>query len=495
MKEFFRKNKITLLILFFIGIVVYGIRLFCYTISIDTEILINDPKTLLSGWIALGRFGLVGLKRILGLIPINIIVTNIVAYIILYISIIIWIINLTKLENKSNNMANLAFGLIIMTSPLLAEQFSFTLQGIEISIAFLFIAIAMFFIERWLEIIKEKSYKWQKIILPILSIILLTIAFGCYQAFVALFITICVFFVLVKYKEKIDYMLIMKYAIIFFISLISYYAINSIVQKETGIVSSGYLTGQIYWGKESVLITIARIVVCIGITVLGYGIENNLSYLLLVIFGMIYLIKKYRIKENKMFYLCTLFLIATPFLTTFIRGSAETYRARFSFIFLIAFGVYHFFINSNGKMQKFIIAIAIYTIIIQSISTILLFYSDYNRYKEDVNLANEINNVIEKMDTAKPVVFVGMYHTKTVLAKGEALGYSFFEWDVTTEYGVNLRANGFLKTLGIKYNTPTIEQIKEAEQESLNVPVWPDEKAIVEKDNYIIVNLGEEKQK
>lgn len=490
MKENIKNNIIVAVAILLIGIVAYSIKMAFYTISIDTEVLINNPDELLNSWISIGRYGLVYIKKFLGLIPINIKLTNILAFIIFYFSIIIWIINLNKLEGKNNKIANFAFGSIVITSPLLAEQFGFSLQSIEIALGFLFLSIAIFLIEKVLEEEKLNLYII-KIIELVISTLLLSIVFCCYQAFIVLYVTICSYFVLVKSRNKIEYKLIFKYIAIFAVSLAIYYITDIIIKDKMAVASSVYLKEQIYWRKEGIANTIYRTIASIGMFVLGYGITNNCTYSFLFIIVVIYLLKRYKIKENKIFYLCVIFFLTTPFITTILKGTAELDRARFSHVFLIAFLINHLLNNAEGKIKRATIYIMVYTILIQTISTTLLFYNDYKRYQEDVNFSRQINSIIEKMDVSKPVIFLGKYKTQTVSIKGEVLGRSFFEWDYNTIYGVNIRANRFLKTLGIYYISPTLEQIEEARTKYKELAIWPNSNSIIEMDKYIIINFGE----
>ena len=61
----FMKSNIGLVLanVFFI-LLTYGLKLFQYSVSIDTEIILNDQECLLISWIGIGRYGLVLLKYI-----------------------------------------------------------------------------------------------------------------------------------------------------------------------------------------------------------------------------------------------------------------------------------------------------------------------------------------------------------------------------------------------------------------------------------------------
>ena len=66
MTEYIKKHYRLILMSVFAALVCFGYQAFNSNIRIDTEELINHPGSTL-GWLTIGRFGLVLLKRMLGL--------------------------------------------------------------------------------------------------------------------------------------------------------------------------------------------------------------------------------------------------------------------------------------------------------------------------------------------------------------------------------------------------------------------------------------------
>ena len=487
MKEFFKTNKYNLLIVLLVGLLIYSIRMIFYSISIDTEVLINNPEQLLNSWMSIGRFGLVGIKKLFNLVPININLTNIFTFIIFYISIVIWMMNVEKFQKVKNKYSTLVFALVLIASPIFAEQFGFTLQSLEMSIAFLLLAIGINF--------QEKYLNTNKIWYVLITILLLVISFMCYQAFIFLYITICAFDYFVKYKGKIDYKLILKYILIYIISLVIYYGLTQILTNVLNIEKTPYLLNQIDWAKGSFFgVLLKTIVVNIVTTNIFMGIVFDIILIITFVIITKYLLSVYKIKQNKMFYLVYIFLFISPFLSGIIKGSVEMYRAKFSLAFFIAFMLYYLVNNfgniKNKKFSSIIKYFVIFTIIVQILISFSLFFIDYQRYKDDVETGNKINEIIQKMDKQKIVVFVGKKEYKKFKVTGETLGHSFFEWDANEAYGVNFRVNGFLKTINIDYNIPSLEDIQKVKDELVDMPIWPEEGSIIEREKCIIVNLG-----
>ena len=75
--NFIKVHKTSFILTTFFTFIIYGIKLFNYSISIDTEVIISNYKYLLNSWYGIGRFSLGFLKFILGLTPFNYYLSNV----------------------------------------------------------------------------------------------------------------------------------------------------------------------------------------------------------------------------------------------------------------------------------------------------------------------------------------------------------------------------------------------------------------------------------
>lgn len=260
MKEFLKENRWGILGLFIVGIITYGIRLVSSTISIDTECVMIDQIALCNGWFSMGRYVLAGIKYI-EIIPFNIHIANIGMFLFFFLSILVWMGQLEKLFDRRNKIANVLFGLLILTTPILAEQFGYTLQNIEVAFAFLLFSIGMGTIQKFV-------YENSKIN-GLISIILFSITFGMYQGFAPLFVTLCVFIHVVKEEKDIQksFQAIMKYIVMFLLLIAIYYLGGYITRAILNIEPSSYFKQQIYWGQEPMSSTIIRMAKSVGAVV------------------------------------------------------------------------------------------------------------------------------------------------------------------------------------------------------------------------------------
>ena len=261
MKEFLKENRWGILGLFIVGIITYGIRLVSSTISIDTECVMIDQIALCNGWFSMGRYVLAGIKYI-EIIPFNIHIANIGMFLFFFLSILVWIRQLETLFGKRNKIANVLFGLLILTTPILAEQFGYTLQNIEVAFAFLLFSMGMGTIQKFV-------YENSKIN-GLISIVLFSVTFGIYQGFAPLFVTLCVFIHVVQEEKDIrkSFQAIIKYIVLFILLIGIYYLGGHIAREVLNIESSSYFKQQIYWRQEPISSTIFRITKSVGATLL-----------------------------------------------------------------------------------------------------------------------------------------------------------------------------------------------------------------------------------
>lgn len=488
-KEFIKENLISIIIIFVLGIIVYGIKLFTYSFSIDTEALLTNRENLLKSWISISRFGLVFLKKIFDIAYVNLYIANWVGFFLLFISSILCIYNINIITNKNNKVANVLLGGLIVTSPIIVEQFNFTLQCVEVSIALLLLNLAFTIINK--SIIRDKiDFK------IIFSVIFVVLAFSCYQAFVPLMITLSAFYILLFFKEKdeIKFTILLKFIIIFAIGIVVYKIIGNIVMQITNVKETPYMSSQILWGTQRKIIIIKGIVInIIKILLAKPSLHYNLGMLICVVGFIPVIVKKFNIK-NWIFYIAILTFLISPFSLTIFTGGIPAARTMYPITFVTALGAYFLYVYYDSKIIKNIMLVIFSCIILyQMIISILLFYTDYNAFKQQKELANEITSELrEKSINDKPITFVGYFSAKgkNIILKGEVMGWTFFEWDRGTKIDSNDRIKGFLKASGYDYEFATKEKYDKAKIIANEMNAYPDEGYIREEDGYVIINLG-----
>lgn len=148
----------------------------------------------MNSWLGLSRYSLVFFKYIFGLYDnINLRFFNIITYINVFIYSIMYLYFI-KIDTKKDNITKDVLSiLIVISSPVLLEQYNFTLQSPEVSFGMILMMISY--------ITTYKYLKDNKIIYSIITIVLLTLTFGIYQAFVNLYL-LGVFISIYKIKNN-----------------------------------------------------------------------------------------------------------------------------------------------------------------------------------------------------------------------------------------------------------------------------------------------------
>ncbi len=149
MKSFCRNHLREIVFIWLLLFLTYAIRIFCPTISVDTEILVTDPSANDPGWIGRGRWALVLIGKIFRPDYFNIYAANMTAVLFFGTAVILFGYMLSGYFDREGEQkaAMLIPAALIITSPCYAEQFGFTLQAAEVAFSMLLMMISLFFIK------------------------------------------------------------------------------------------------------------------------------------------------------------------------------------------------------------------------------------------------------------------------------------------------------------------------------------------------------------
>lgn len=502
---FYRKTygMKALLFISLLMIFAYGIRIVYYNISIDTEVIINDPTALLMSWLSAGRFSLVFLKKLLQLIPFNpyvaaFLMTVINVIIVYFFSFMLWSFSGEKSAFLGKTAICAAFCFI--TFPIFAEQFSFLLQAFEVSLGIFATMLSVYCLTNWI-LEKKKTYL-------VISLFMSIFSFGIYQSNIFLFISITLgSYILLLYKlnKRNELRIGLNYLLFFIISFVFYTLINKIIYYHFfGIgffnnTQNSYLGSQILWGKVPVRQCLKNILFYFASNVFEKqkfdGWLLGLSFLATLVFIILYFSNQKKVLAKVLFLIACILFLTSPFLLSIFMGNAQAVRTQFSIAVVIAFGLFYVSILIEKKKIISIIyfVLVVLLIITQSLKISNYFYLDYLKYQEECNLAFNLTlkiDALENQENKYPVVFVGThsfsFSDSLQNYQWETIGRSFFEWDAGTEMGSNLRIHGFLKTLGKDYPLPSLENVAQANSISENML----DDSVQKSDGIIIVKLS-----
>lgn len=512
LRDFVKNNKLAWHILVLGLVMAYGIKIFNVSLSHDTEAIIAVPNALYNSWYTLGRFGLILLKKLLGTYIFNPYLASIMMVVMMVINGIAWMYFFSYIQGCGKTQKtglNCVFPLLFFTSLIYAEQSGFILQSYEVGIALSLLVFALFICFKG--ILEQKRW-WYYI--P--AVVCCAIAFATYQTFVLLFAAAAAASFLLLYDScdkaqnsmtvKQCWIVIVKLISIFLLSYIIYYVLNKIVLSILEIEISSYITEQVLWGNISDQQCINNIILHVLNVIKGNGLFYPITYTVSCIAMIGYVVFRFKknVIHNFMYILALVFCMLSPFLMTIYMGGVPNERTQLLLPFITAFFLWYILIMLSENINKkriiiylFMLGFTCIAILEQVQTTSQLYYTQYVQYEEDVRLAEKISDRIEKLGYGEmpkePVVFIGSREPQMNAAcidnsKLSLIGKSFFQISFGTAHGTWVM-NHFMSTIGYSYVYPITEQISIAEQAAVDMPVWPDEGSVIEKNGCIIVKF------
>lgn len=500
--------------------IVYGIRLAQGDLFIDSEIMLTDPEKILHSWYGSRRYGLVFAKRLLAMGRLAPYVSN--AFLVLALwgltMALCFCFDYWSGRQKNDFWKSILFALFFLSSPCFVEQFNFLLQAFEIALALLLCLAAVFCAGR--RIYEGKSRWWL-----LLSMFFMVWSFGFYQALPAFYIALTVIsYIEVSlhgtercgFREGISHVL-------WFLGGFALYCIIARTAGRMAQADSSYVNGMVLWGKESLETCISNLRL-----EFWWMYQGNRPVFYEIWFpvtaGIVSVVSLFagwgKAKGAYLLYaFAVLFLPATPFLITLITGMNQPIRGQMVYPLVYAYMVMTLYgrikelleRRTDGQagrkaycLVKKCVQAAVFLVWLrvgwlQCMTACQLWETAHESYVQDVLTANRMYWDIcdaagEEQAEDCMVVFVGErgLRLSESAVVGDAIGYSFFEWDADSLMGVNERVHKFFETLGLKMEKPEEGEYQEALKAAAEYPVWPAKgSAFKIRDGLIGVKLSE----
>lgn len=501
--KYTRNHKGVIAVLALALICLYGQKICYYDISIDSEIAVSTQNTILDSWLAIDRFGLVLTKKLFGLTRFVPQASNILMVLTLGFSAFFFdfCIQEWKGNDKDYRLFYYIFPVAYVSGPCLAEQFYFSLQSFEIAWAGLLCILAVYCFSRWA--VFRESILW---ILP--GLIPMVWAFGSYQAFVGLFITVTLISFLMCYQNPaIEFgkrrgwlFCGVKYLAVFTVGFFAYRLMARLVRIYYHLDSS-YVDNMFGWKTVGVSAALDNIK---GDTVRMYLAEWNVFFqklfLPVLIISLLVLLFRgwYMYRKEYGIYLVTAALLAvSPLFLTIVSGAYQPIRGQLVYPF-----VYAFCLAVLTTFRKKVVSVACGMVaslaaLHQGQTVTQLFHTAYMTYEQDKALAATVYEDVENVGidagiAEYTVVFVGSRSANLPqdALKGDVIGHSFFEWDATGYAGSTNRIVNFCETLGYDMKAPSVEQAEAANQIAMEMPVWPASGSVRAAEGIIVIRLS-----
>ena len=536
-KNYFKNHGIQALFLLVFIVSIYGSTAFSNAFYVDAEAVINHPGGVYN-WNEIGRFGLIGLKYLIGGNWYNPYFEGVMFLLTYWILACVSVYLVTVLLRKDNVLLSTLFAGLALFFPTYADQFMFRFQAFEIAFAMVLVMIAGLLFIRLLDT-RKKGYAVAIVLLEVLS-------FGIYQSMVNLMIVIfaIVYLFSISYYEKKDRVyLIVSSIILFVIGFVIYEVIVKL------FFSSGtYLSDSIGWTSGDLKATIMNLLAYYKHCLLSQDVFYPYTFTVSVLAAvgmLIFILATGRARKGS-YALGIIAMLISPFLLSVLTGSPTAYRAQcmlpFACAAIIVFVLNELGAGEDGKAlgntnakanveankanlnankvnvkagTKIIkcaaVCVSVVLIVVQCSVVLRLFYTQDTIRKNDEITAIEIMNRLNCCDTdGKPVVFAGHLEPKgngSCYTKDQAqsfLAYSLYGFAYVdgvpvedAEYCNTHRILGYFETLGFVYKYPTQEVVNKALAENEVVDgeaknlYWPSDGSIVETDEYVFVRLSE----
>lgn len=518
---FLKRNQTILLLLSIFTFLLHGDKLFSTNSGIDTEKIIFENEELYESWLGIGRQGLVLLKWALGQLRYNPYFAAILTLVFLVTGVAVFGFLFEYVQKASiPRGAFFLFGAILISHPILTEQLYFSLQGAEVSLAFILCAGSLLFAHRFaIRRLLAGRNRVESITSFVCSVLLLFPTLGVYQAFAPLYLFgILALGCLHAPDASGGRIPSVRYEIRYLFKLCSIFLTGFLLNQGITMLffsNSNYLRQQVQWDFTQIGVGVKRILSHVRDVALGNGVFyfQTFLWLALVLFALRIRHGRRQLREGRwtfgIFYwrlVLLLGLYASPFFLTVLLGERPVIRGQLVLPFTMGFMTYlsvllakDVFADKKRWIPGGIVLLGLLTVWQEADITSRLYYTDAVRYQEDFwlagNLKQDIARFTNTCDYHGAVVFVGKRKAPGNCATitGDVMGQSLFAWDTQVEpenFWSSSRIIGFMHCMGTNYQEPTKEQTVRATKLAKEMPCYPAEGSIAWQEDIVVVKLS-----
>ncbi len=495
----------------------YGFLVFSGTIRIDTEEILNHPGSKL-GWLTIGRFGLAFLKDLLGLATHSALKSGILFFLFFWLGGNLLTFGIYHFSGK-RAYPYWIFLLLYGTSNIWSYQIYFSVQQSEVACA-MFLLVAAAWLTVWACFAAKGA---ARVIGAAVSLPLLVLGFGAYQALAAYYIAVCLVFFLAwlensersgtdagpgQERRAQNRKLLRGCAGILLLFVVSYVAYR-VIADTWFMATADYMEGQLGWGRYPVTDCLKNVLRTVKNVLTGIGPRNFSFYAVGVLVTAALVLRRWRKTERMqrglrfwLWILALLGLAASPFLMTIYMGEMLVTRAQFALPVAAAFfGMYAadgISLRWCGRLCSVSVMLAL---AVQCGYNLRLAYTDVQRFASDAGKTEQLVAMLCEENggilPTQPVIFVGYQQAEMPewCRRTEMYGWSFYEWDYssTQPTGATHRIAGFVQayTGNVLNETADEEQKRLAAELAGELSDFPADGCMAVTEDLIVVRLSE----
>ena len=458
--DFGRENKWFIAFSTLLVAICYGIKIAYQTISLDMEIMIDEPSRIYEQWIAVRRWGMILYKWITGTMSFNMPMETVLLLVNLLLAAVAFAFLLDTLTEGKCRVGLYVFTVLFLTHPVWGEQYIYMVQAAGNSFALFLSAITMMLI---IDGLRGRN-PWR----IIAALISGAICLGTYQSYdyLMLALLLAVYMLLMqenRLKWKARLRMTVEYIVYYVvIRLVSWVVGNCFMNDIGDSAYANYQQAQGNWGKESLWDCWSTIGKSLG-RILSGGACYNVVFIVAVVAAIAaFCITAKKYKGWPFMLAALLLMIGTPFVRLFATATEQSVRSNLALTFVAAFLCFYVLSEVALNWLMWMLCIPAFYMGVRQIESVQrIQYTEQVRYTQDVALAEDIMDQISELQMGNiediPLVFVGSYKAplNDACVKSRHItiaGKSIFEL-----YDDN-RANAFLRDLGYKVGDCTEEQ-------------------------------------
>ncbi len=540
--RWFLSQKIYVIAVILTAVCSYGFGIVSPGLGIDdvaTELYFTDGLA-----VVMGRWVLFLINKVFHMAKYTPFLTDFIGVVLLAMAAVLMSVLFRRIFGEKIPVAGYAaFACVFLSNPIISEVYIYYLHN-GIGIGYVLTALALLLFEEMQKVSSKKKWRYMAE-----SAAILTVAVGCYESFLVLYLlgaVVILFFRAMERRTILTFknlggnakclLLIVLATILLRQLMIVSVTMIFHLQDLRGLMDERKLSEMMVLfrgreGWEDFLMLIKRFWLVYHVNALVYLPITGYE-LAVILFGVTAVILAIR-RKSLWYPMLAVVMIVIPFLLTVVEANVTLYRSCQYLPFFTATGVLLMFfiilgMRSRKYTQPILVALMVILVFRHSQQMNQYFYGDYLRYENTKEVLTEIAAKVEsEYGTDIPVVFTGHYETPHSLLEDwyvdysswqfqkiaavtdlvdvhlkekyySPYGYSFIgnaqysyiQWAFEAFDGTNREMIRFLELHGHSFRTITDENVlDEARSLGESMPTWPREGSLQMQDGYLLIHI------